>query len=317
VDVTPTNGPTLTVYLDGTSKLPTRIESKTDDPNYGDVVIATSFSDWKQSGELMLPGTISETLDKWKNGDWTVTSRPNGTIQALAAPADVASPPDPVPPPLEVAAQELAPGVWYIGPGYSSTLIEFPSYGVLVEASNNDERVLATLAKAREVMPNKPIKYLVNTHFHIDHSGGIRAAVGEGLTIVTHELHKPYYEDIVARPHTLKPDHLAKNNKPLVIETVKGDEPMEIKEGDRSIVIQRLKDDLHADGMLMVWLPKERILVEADAFTPGGRASPFAANLLTQVRALGWNPVRIAPVHGTHVPFSELEKTVKALPAAG
>ena len=315
VDVTPTGAPQYTLHIDAAG-MPTRIESTGYDPNYGDVVIATTFSGWAQAGELTLPGTILQTLGKYKNGDFMVTSQVNAAVQELAAPADVASAPDPVPTPLEVNAQQLAQGVWYIGPGYNSTLIEFPTFGVLVEASQNDERALRTIEKARELLGEKPIRYLINTHFHIDHSGGVRAAVAEGLTILTHEIHKPYFEEIVAAQHTVRQDHLARNPKPLQIETVAGDGPFDITEGNRTVQVYRLKDDVHADGMLMVWLPRERILVEADAFTPGARSSPFAANLLAQVQALRLPVTRIAAVHGAVAPFTELQRVVRELGAA-
>ena len=120
---------------------------------------------------------------------------------------------------------------------------------------------------------------------------------------------------MVERPHTVSPDHLASNPQPLEIETVAGDGPYELTEGDRTVVIHRLKDDLHADGMLIVYLPEERILIEADAFTPGAAESPFATNLLQQVRDLGLEVDRIAPVHGRVVPLSELERLVQELAA--
>ena len=316
VDVTLADGPGLTLRVDAATGLPTLVESTGYHPNFGDVVIATSFSDWEQSGELLLPRTISQTLGKYRNGDFSLSSQVNSEIQDLSAPAEVASAPAPVPPPVEVAAQELAPGVWNLGAGYNSLLVEFPSYTAIVEAARNDQTALAVIQKAREMVPDKPLQYVINTHFHSDHSGGIRAAVAEGLTVITHEIHRAYYEEMVARSHTVIADHLAQNPKPLQIETVMGDGPYELTEGDRTIVIHRLKDDVHADGMLMVYLPRERILVEADAFTPGAQVSPFATNLLAQVRALGLRVNRIAPVHGRVVPFAELPQLVRTIAAA-
>ena len=140
-----------------------------------------------------------------------------------------------------------------------------------------------------------------------------RAAVAEGLTVITHEIHEPYFREVVAAPHTIVQDHLAQNPAELQIETVAGDGPMVLEEGNRRIEIHRLKEDVHADGMLMVWLPRERILVEADAFTPGARSSPFAANLLTQIQALRLPVQRIAAVHNAVAPFSELQRVVREL----
>jgi hypothetical protein len=111
-------------------------------------------------------------------------------------------------------------------------------------------------------------------------------------------------------------DHLARNPKPLSIETVSGDGPYELTEGDRTLVLHRLKDDIHADGMLLVYLPQERILIEGDPFTPGSRAAPWAENLLTQVRALALTIDRLAPIHGNLATFDELERTVRDMQAA-
>lgn len=313
VDVTPAGGVPLTVHFDAATGLPTSVESLSYHTNFGDVVIATSFSDWQQSGELMLPGTISQTLGPYKNGDFTVTSGVNALIEDLSAPEEVASAPEPVAPPVTVTPEEIAPGLWYLVSRYNSVLIEFPTFTVVVEAARNDEQALAIIEAAREMLPDKPLRYVINTHFHVDHSGGIRAAVAEGLTVITHEIHRPYYEEMVARPHTLSPDHLAMNPQPLEIETVEGDGPYELTEGDRTVLIYRLKEDMHADGMLIVYLPGERVLIEADAFTPGAAASPFATNLLQQVRDMGLDVERIAPIHGRVVPLGDLERLVQEL----
>ena len=87
----------------------------------------------------------------------------------------------------------------------------------------------------------------------------------------------------------------------------------ELTEGNRTLVIHRLKNDIHADGMLLVYLPRERILIEGDPFTPGARAAPWAADLLEQVRALRLRIDRFTPVHGDVAPFAELERTVRAM----
>ena len=313
IDVTPAGGPTLQLHVDRATGLPARIESLTSDPVLGDVTLATTFSDWAPAGELTLPRTLSQKLDRFPNGDFTVVNVVNAPIAELAAPPDVASAAEPVPGPIEVGVEELADGVWYLRAGYNSVLVEFPTYAVLVEAAQTEARTLAVVAKARELVPDKPLRYVLNTHFHFDHSGGVRAAVAEGLTVLTHEIHRSFFEDAVARPHTLAPDHLSENPRPLSIETVTGDGPFELRDGDRTMIVYRLQEDVHSDGMLMAYLPRERILIEADAFTPGARAAPFAANLLAQVRALGLEVDRIAPIHGRVVPFEELERTVAML----
>ena len=317
VDVTLADGPRLTLRVDAATGLLTEIESLAHQPYFGDVVIATSFSDWEESGELLLPSTISQKLDRYPNGDFSLSSEVNAEIQDLSAPAEVASAPEPVPPQVEVTSEELAPGVWSLGAGYNSVLIEFPTYTAVVEAARNDRTALAVIEKARELVPDKPLQYVINTHFHSDHSGGIRAAVAEGLTVITHELHGDFFEELAERPFTLVPDHLANNPRPIQVETVPGDGPYELTDGDRTIEIHRLKEDIHSDGMLMVYLPRERILVEGDPFSTGARVTPWVENFLAQVQALGLRVDRIAPVHGAVAPFSEVVRTARAAAAAG
>ena len=104
--------------------------------------------------------------------------------------------------------------MFYItGGSHHSVAIDQADHIVVVEGPQSEERSLAVIAKVKETIPNKPIRYLVNTHVHFDHSGGLRTYVDEGATIVTHELNKPYYEQAWAAPRTLNPDRLAKSQK--------------------------------------------------------------------------------------------------------
>jgi len=181
----------------------------------------------------------------------------------------------------------------------------------LIEAPLNEERTLAVIQKSRELVPNKPLKYLVSTHHHFDHSGGIRAAVSEGLTIITQEANKAFYEDIVSRKHTIIPDALSKNPKPLMIETVK--DKLELKDATRTLELYQVAGSPHASTMLMAYLPAERLLVEADLYTPPAQNAPappgypFAPNLLENIQKNSLAVTRLLPIHGFIVPFSNLQ----------
>src|SRR5215813_9054480 len=126
-------------------------------------------------------------------------------------------------PTIQIQTEKIADGLWFLNFGApQSLLVEFKDYVVIIEAPTGDERSMATIAESKRMFPNKPIKYVINTHHHADHSGGIRAYVAEGIPIITHESHKRYYEqDIFNNPHKLNPDRLARMPRAPVIETVK------------------------------------------------------------------------------------------------
>ena len=316
VDITTADGSQLTLHLDPETSLPLSVSSTGYNPNLGDVAITTSFSDYVDAGGIMLPQAISQQLDEFPSANLRVTNTVNGEIGDLMAPADVAAAAEPGPPAANVTVEEVASGVWLLaGQSHHSVLIDFPQYTALVEAPQNDTRTLAVIEKARELVPDKRVRYLINTHHHFDHSGGLRAAVAEGLTVITHEINQPLFEALVAREHTIVADRLAQNPAPLMLETVTGDEKYELGDGNRVAEIYRIRDDEHNDGILMVYLPRERILIEADVYSPGFAAGPSAANLLNNIQDRGLRVDRIAPIHGGVVPFSELEQAVKAAAA--
>lgn len=309
VDVTTVDGLHLALHLDAISHLPAMITSLGDNANLGDVTRSTSFSEYAEAGGLQLPQVMSRKVDEYPALDLRVTNTVNGAGD-LAAPPEVVSADEPAAPQANVEVEELADGVWFLaGQSHHSVLVEFPAYAVLVEAPQNDTRALAVIARARELVPDKPLQYLVNTHHHFDHSGGLRAAVAEGLTVITHEINRSFYEQLVARPHMLVPDRLAESPADLSIETVTGDEMFELRDGNRVMEIYRIRGNTHNDGILMAYLPSEQILIEADVYTPG-RGGPTAENLLEEISARGLRVNRIAPIHGTVVPIAELQKTV-------
>jgi glyoxylase-like metal-dependent hydrolase (beta-lactamase superfamily II) len=189
-------------------------------------------------------------------------------------------------------------------------VVEFTDHLMLIEAPQNDTRTLAVIAKARELRPGKALTHVVDSHHHFDHSGGIRAAVSEGLVVTTQRGNAAYYQDVVGRAHTLAPDAFSRTPKPLKIEPV--DDTMVIKDDKRTIQLFHIAGSPHADTLLMTYFPKERILVEADVFSPGAATQPYAANLLENIKKHNLKVDRIVPIHGTIVPFSELAKTQAA-----
>jgi glyoxylase-like metal-dependent hydrolase (beta-lactamase superfamily II) len=311
LDITTANGLQFTLALDGTTKLPTRVVSMTDNVNLGDVALETSFADYQDVNGLRLPARLTTKTDKYQTAEVRVAKQTvDGPAGDLAAPATAASAaPVAGPPPPNVTVQEVAKGIWHLaGQSHHSVLVEFKDHLTLIETPQNDVRALAVIAKARELRPNKPLTQVVNSHHHFDHSGGIRAAVSEGLTVIAQSECAPFYNEAVARPHTIAPDALAKNPKPLKIETV--DDEMVLKDDTMTVNLYHISGNPHADTLLMAYFPKERILVEADVFNPGAPVAPFAPNLMENIKKHNLQIDRIVPLHATIAPYSELVKTV-------
>jgi len=271
-------------------------------------VITTTFADYQDVNGLKLPAKLTTKTDDFTTAEIRAVRQTVDTdVSDLVAPAAVASAVTATPPAPTVTAEPVGKGVWLLaGQSHHSALVEFNDHLVLIEAPQNEARTLAVIAKARELKPDKPLKRIVMTHHHFDHTGGLRAAISEGLTVVTHSGNKAFVETMAKRPHTIRPDALAKNAKPVAIETV--DDAVELKDGTMTVNLYHVAGNPHSDTMLMAYIPRERVLIQVDAFS-GGQYEPYAANLLENVSKRKLRVDRIVPLHGTIVPFENLVKT--------
>jgi glyoxylase-like metal-dependent hydrolase (beta-lactamase superfamily II) len=209
---------------------------------------------------------------------------------------------------------KLAEGVWALTPATEgSILVEFNDYVVMVEAPASDAYTAAAIEAAKKLAPGKPIKYVVNTHHHSDHAGGLRAYVAEGIPIITHESHKKYYEEqIFKAPHALNPDRLARAPRAAIIETM-GDKRV-ISDGKMTLELYLLRGHLHAEGLLMAYIPSAKLVIQADAYIPRPGApplpapSPYTTNLVDNVARLKLTPERVVMIHGGVAPWSDVLK---------
>jgi glyoxylase-like metal-dependent hydrolase (beta-lactamase superfamily II) len=310
-------GVKLGMLVDPGTKLPASIERIADNPMLGDVLLETRFSDWITIDGMKLPMRISQRLDsKWPLWDIRLSaSKMNSDIGDITAPAAVKSA-APFTTPITVTVDSVAPGVWYLaGQTHHSVVIEMRDHLLLVEAPQSDDRTLAVIRKARELRPAKPLRAVINTHHHFDHAGGIRAAISEGLTVIAHSSTVPFYQNLAKRQHSIVRDALARSPKPARIESVTTKRVL--TSGGRKVEIHHIEGSQHAGSLLMVYLPVEKLLIEADVYSPPALnattspPAPFAANLVQNIDRLGLNVERIVPIHGRVVPVSDLRAAAK------
>jgi len=236
--------------------------------------------------------------------------------------------------PVKVESQKLGDGLWLAGGGtHHSVLVEFKDFIAVVEAPQNEARSLAVIEEANRLVPNKPIKYVVNTHHHFDHAGGLRTYLSQGTTVITHESNKQYYMDIMfyPAPRELQPDRMALyspmymiSRRPAPIETVAsfaggpggGAAKYVITDGERVLemfhvqdMAYELEDQSYAQGnhsadMLMAYLPKEKILINADLYSPPAQGAPMPAatagmrTLYQNMRKQKLDVAQHVPIHG-------------------
>ncbi len=310
-DLETKSGLRFTVAVDAASRLPTRVVSMTDNTNLGDVAIETSFADYQDVSGLKLPARFTVKTDAYTISTLHVTRQAIDEFSGdLNAPQAATSSPAVIgPAAATVAVTEAANGVWYLaGQSHHSVVVEFADHLMLIEAPQHDTRTLAVIARARALRPSKPLTQVVNTHHHFDHSGGIRAAVAEGLTVITHKANVAYLQDAAVRPHTIVRDALAKNPRPATVVGVDGQ--MEFKDDAMTVELFHIEGNPHGDAMLMAYLPRERILVEADAFSPGSAVQPYAANLVENIAKRSLKVDRILPLHGAPATYADLVSAV-------
>lgn len=201
-------------------------------------------------------------------------------------------------------SEKLADGVYRIKGAYNSLAVEMADHVVLFEPGPQSlARAEQGIAEVKRLFPGKPIKYGVPTHHHVDHTGGIASAVAEGITLVVPEVSKAFYDKALSTPRTLAPDSLSKSGKKPVVEGFKGDKRV-FSDATRTFEVHLIKGLPHADGLVIGWLPKEKILIYADMFNLPTAAQPVpdppvigTMVFLKNIERLGLDPVSIMSIH--------------------
>jgi glyoxylase-like metal-dependent hydrolase (beta-lactamase superfamily II) len=289
-------------------------------PVLGDTLCEAAFTGYRDFGGVMFPSHIVRTEGGKLRLVLAITSVkvnpdvhipvPEGMRAAMAAP-------------VVATAEKLADGVYWIKGGqWHSVAIDQADHIVVVDAPLDEARSLAVIAKVKATIPNKPIKYLINTHAHFDHAGGLRTYVDEGATIVTMPMNQAFYERAWREPRRLNPDRLEQSKKTPKFEAILNGKAV-LSDGRRTIEIHEQVGTAHNDAIVMVYLPREKLLIQADAWnteavtapyvdTIGGDfVNPYMVNLYENILRLKLDVGRIVPLHGPRTAtVAELRKAL-------
>jgi glyoxylase-like metal-dependent hydrolase (beta-lactamase superfamily II) len=270
-----------------------RVETWVEHPVLGDLHVEVTYSNYKDFGGLKVPTRIVQKRGGMQTFDATITdakANPANVAELLQGPpapagrggAPGAAPAGPPAPPA-VQSEKMGEGVYRITGGYVALAVEFKDHVVVLEGGQNEARGLAVIGEVKRLFPNKPIRYVVNTHAHFDHSGGLAPFAAEGITIITHHNNRAFLDRALRAPRTLVGDALAKSNRKPKVEGA-GTKRV-LTDGAQTIELHHIPNLAHSDGMLVAFLPKEKILFTGDFNVPAA-GQPVAPAIATLVQAV-------------------------------
>ena len=302
------DGAQVSLAFDAATGLLSRVQTLADNPVLGDTLSETLLSDYQEvavgARRLKLPNRVvtqvaGETTQDLKYGKVVANAGPAAGLLDAPAGAEVVPA---APPGSGVSLTKLGDDVYFAGGGsHNSLFVAFKDYVVVLEAPLNEERSLAVLAKIEETAPGKPVRYVVPTHYHFDHSGGLRTYIAKGVTIVTTPGNRAFVERMAKATHTIRPDLLSREPKPPVIETFTGKRVFD--DGVHTLEVRDIGPTPHVNEAVVGYLPKQKAVFVADLFTippqgPFPPASPALVDFALKIQKEGLAVETIAPGHG-------------------
>jgi glyoxylase-like metal-dependent hydrolase (beta-lactamase superfamily II) len=282
--------------------------------------VVTQFLDYRPYAGVVQPSRIVQEQGGFAALNLNVTAVAANEAVEITVPDNVRAATE------VVSVEKVAEGVWFLGGGtHNSVAIELAGQIVLVELPLHEGRARAVLDAANQLVPGKQALTVIGTHHHFDHAGGLRVAAAEGATLVTSALARPYFEAAFAQPAAGSAQAALPAGRKASFVAVES--KAVLNDALRPVEIHELQDSIHARGLLVVWLPREQLLIEADAYTPGPPSVPGTPdvppptvpnanhlNLVQNLDRLGLVPQRILPLHGRVVPAADLYAQVGRKP---
>jgi glyoxylase-like metal-dependent hydrolase (beta-lactamase superfamily II) len=309
----------VAVYIDAATNLVSKYELLTVDPLTGEDASEIMFGDYTSVGQLRVPQSWKQRLAGDDISKFRLRAQINPAITAstFAPPDGTFASVKPLPDALDTKTEQLADGVFVLhnvaDQNYNALAIAMKDHVVVIEAPSSGAGGERLIREIERTIPGKPIRYVVVTHHHSDHIGGLRALIAEGATIVTTKSNRGTLDAMAAAPQI---DRLAANPRKPQYLFVEGGKHV-LTDGARSIEILDIGPNPHAKEMLIAYLPAERLIFQGDMFfkpvndAPQGPPQAATASFAKRIGQLQLKFDRIAGVHGQTATAAEYEAATK------
>jgi glyoxylase-like metal-dependent hydrolase (beta-lactamase superfamily II) len=331
------------VAFDPQSGLPARVRTLDYDNIWGDVTYDQVLSDWKEINKVKVAMNRKTELNGRVVADFNFTEiRFNQAIDAkrLQIPNEVranAAKPATGNVPYQwvlrrqfigtymdsdnvsydtkasqgLRLQQVSPGVFQTQGGtHNSLVVEMSDFLVVFDAPVTDAQSAWLVGAAKAQFPNKPIRWVVLTHHHMDHAGGVRGMLVDGGTLVVGAPGRAHYQKVLAAPMTRNPDLSARSFNAIQIMEVTMSHVITDSRGRQ--VMMYMMDNPHAKGMLMGWVPDAKLGFVTDIWSPGpplpAKPNPGLVAVVNTVKAAGIQPERFAGGHGSTSDYASLAR---------
>ncbi len=325
---TDADGTLITLWLDAQTAVPARSEGIADDALEGLVGTETAYSDYRRIGGILVPFHAVTTIGPHVTSDLTYSeirldTHPDATLFEPVAGAIRG--PEIGGPPAALALDTLGRDVYYVKAiatssifFYGTMFVVFDDYVMVIEAPLSDGVSQVVIAKIHEIAPGKPIRYVVPTHYHIDHTGGIRGYVAEGSTIVTTPGNRKFFEQVASVSHPLFQDRLSAQPRPAIIETFRGSRVF--SDAHHRVELYEVGPTPHVDEIVFAYLPESKVAFVSDLFLVSfmgklGPAESLNHVFYDKVRQLGLNIGTIGGGQGGVGTWDELARVIAESPS--
>ncbi|HEU0225013.1 MAG TPA: MBL fold metallo-hydrolase [Steroidobacteraceae bacterium] len=312
----------VSMFVDAATGLVSKYELIFVDPLTGVEASEILYGDYRKVGDYQIPGTFTNMQAGDAVAKFNLRAEINPTItdDLFRGPAEGYLQVSAAPNDFPRAVETLAPGVHLIrnhsGQNQNTIAVEFADHVVALEAPGTSDGADAVIARIKELVPGKPIRYVATTHHHGDHIGGIRSFIAEGATVITTPGNRGVIERIAAAQQN---DRLSRSPRKPEFLFIEGGRRV-LKDRMRTVELIDIGPNPHAKEMVIAWLPAEKVVYQGDLFFVPANDAPFGppqagtASFAQKLRALGLPYERIASVHGataTRAQFEEATASVR------